>query len=55
MRKISKIFIIHYSKLTERKTHLLTEAEKWFKGIPYEFMEIWDQEELTDQDIQKEK
>lgn len=53
MRKISKIFIIHYSKLTERKTHLLTEAEKWFKGIPYEFMEIWDQEELTDQDIQK--
>jgi GR25 family glycosyltransferase involved in LPS biosynthesis len=53
MKKIDKIFILHYSKLKERKSHLLEEAEKWFTGIPYEFMELWDQEELTDQDIEK--
>ena len=45
---ISKIFIVHYTKLEERKKHMIVEMEKWFQNIPYEFMEKFDQEDVTD-------
>ena len=51
MSSLSKIFIIHYSKLNERKKHMLTELEKWFPHIDCEFVEEYDQEDLTSEVI----
>lgn len=53
MRKINKIFVLHYSKLVDRKAHMLEEAKKWFGDTPYEFMELWDQEELNEENIKE--
>ncbi len=53
MKKINKIFILHYSKLIDRKAHMLEEAEKWFGDTPYEFIESWDQEELNEENIKE--
>jgi GR25 family glycosyltransferase involved in LPS biosynthesis len=51
MSSLSKIFIIHYSKLNERKKHMLTELEKWFPHIDCEFVEEYDQEDLSSEVI----
>lgn len=53
LKKINKIFIIHYSKLIDRKEHMVMEAEKWFGDTPYEFLELWDQEELNEENIKE--
>lgn len=42
--KINKIYIIHYTKLTERKEHILSVLEN--VNIPYEFIEVYDKENL---------
>jgi len=41
---IDKIYIIHYTKLTERKERILSSLEK--QGVPYEFITEYDQEDL---------
>lgn len=44
-----KTFVIHYSKLAERKNHIINHFEK--QGIvDYEFVEKYDQEELENTD-----
>jgi len=44
-----KIFILHYSKLTERKINILKQFEK--NNITnYEFVELYDKDSLTDSD-----
>ena len=53
MKKINKIFILHYSKLVDRKAHMLEEAQKWFSDTPYEFIESWDQEQLNEENIKE--
>jgi hypothetical protein len=53
MSKLSKIFIIHYTKLTERKEHMLDQLQKWFPDVDYEFVEEFDQEDLTPEIIQE--
>ena len=53
MSVLSKIFIIHYSKLDERKEHMLIELQKWFPNIEYEFVEEYDQEDLTPELIEE--
>jgi GR25 family glycosyltransferase involved in LPS biosynthesis len=45
-----KVFVPHYSKLTQRKTHMLNQFKK--HGInDYEFIQDFDKENLTDTDI----
>ena len=40
-----KVFVVHYSKLTERKQHMLNQFEQ--QGIKdYEFVEKFNKEEL---------
>jgi GR25 family glycosyltransferase involved in LPS biosynthesis len=47
-----KLYITHYTPLVERKQHLLKQLA--FAGITdYEFIEIYDREQLTHQDITK--
>ena len=49
---ISKIYIIHYTKLTDRKQHMLSEIQKWGLDIvPVYFEERLDQETMTDFDV----
>jgi len=49
---ISKIYIIHYTKLKERKEHMLSEIEKWnLNRVPIHFEERHDQEVMSDFDI----
>lgn len=49
---ISKIYIIHYTKLTDRKKHMLSEISKWgLDVLPVYFEERMDQEELTEFDV----
>ena len=51
---LSKIFVIHYTKLKERKQHMLSEIEKWgLDCIPIHFQEESDQESMTDFDISR--
>jgi len=51
---ISKIYIIHYTKLNERKEHMLSEIQKWnLDKISIEFEEQYDQEEMSDYDVFK--
>ena len=51
MNDIDKICIIHYTKLEARKAHMLQQMDKWFPEIEYEFVEDFDQEELSDEII----
>jgi GR25 family glycosyltransferase involved in LPS biosynthesis len=44
-----KIFIVHYSKLIDRKKHLLNQFEKQ-NIVDYEFIEKYDKEDLQDSD-----
>jgi GR25 family glycosyltransferase involved in LPS biosynthesis len=45
-----KIFVLHYSKLTERKASILKQFEQ--QGITdYEFIETYDKDSLTEQEI----
>jgi GR25 family glycosyltransferase involved in LPS biosynthesis len=49
---LSKIYIIHYTKLEDRKKHMLSEIEKWsLDKIPVHFEERHDQESMTQFDI----
>tara|TARA_Y100001963_G_C6777575_1_gene448116 strand:+ start:715 stop:1452 length:738 start_codon:yes stop_codon:yes gene_type:complete len=49
---ISAIHIIHYTKLSERKKHMLSEIKKWnLDNVPIEFEEQYDQEVISDYDI----
>ena len=49
---ISKIYVIHYTKLADRKSHMLSEINKWgLDCVPVHFEERMDQEEMTDFDI----
>ena len=47
MSDINKIYIIHYSKLQGRKTHMQEQMETWFPKAQYEFIEDFDQEQLS--------
>ena len=51
MSDINKIYIIHYSKLQGRKTHMQQQMETWFPEAQYEFIEDFDQEQLSDEVI----
>ena len=49
---LSKIYIIHYTKLEDRKKHMLSEIEKWsMDRIPVHFEERHDQEVMSQFDI----
>ncbi len=48
MKDISKIYIIHYTKLKQRKSHMLKEMQTWFADVEHEFVEDFDQEQLSD-------
>ena len=46
------IFIIHYTKLADRKSHMLREIEKWkLDEFPVDFEERFDQESMTDAEV----
>ena len=51
MKSINKIYIIHYTKLESRKTHMLEQLKSWFPDVDYEFVEEYDKENLTDEYI----
>jgi GR25 family glycosyltransferase involved in LPS biosynthesis len=53
MHSLRKIFIIHYTKLKERKAHMLEELHRWFPEVNYEFVEDFDQEDLTPKIIEE--
>jgi len=48
---VSKIFIIHYTKLISRRIHMEDQLSKWFPNTPVEFMEPFDQEVVSPQNI----
>ena len=49
---LSKIYIIHYTKLIERKDHMLSEINKWnLSKYKIHFEEAMDQEIMTDFDL----
>ena len=48
---LSKIYVIHYTKLTERRKHILSELQKWDICVPYEIFEPYDQEDISQLDI----
>ena len=48
MKNIDKIAVIHYTKLKDRKSHMLKELKEWLPNIEYEFVEDFDQEVLTE-------
>ncbi len=51
-QQISKIYVIHYTKLTDRKEHMLSEIEQWdLSRIPIHFEERHDQEVMSDFDV----
>ena len=50
-QQISKIYIIHYTKLVDRKEHMLSEIKRWnLNRIPFHFEERYDQEVITEFD-----
>jgi len=53
MKDINKIYIIHYTKLEERKSHMQREMQTWFTDAEHEFVEDFDQEQLSDDIINK--
>lgn len=48
---LSKIYVIHYTKLAERRTHIESELDKWNVKVPWEVFEPYDQEDITQLDI----
>ena len=49
---LSKIYIIHYTKLEGRKSHMLSEIDRWsLDRVPVHFEERHDQELMTQFDI----
>jgi len=44
-----KIYVLHYTKLEERKPHMIDELQKQ-KLTKYEFIEVYDKEDLTEAD-----
>ncbi len=48
---VDKIFIIHYTKLTDRRAHMEAQMEQWFPNTPVEFVEAFDQEVVGQLDI----
>jgi len=49
---LSKIYVIHYSKLTGRKNHMTSEMQKWgLYKIPIHFEEMMDQEDMSSFDV----
>ncbi len=48
MKNLDKVSVIHYTKLKDRKAHMLKELKQWFSGIDYQFIEDFDQENLTE-------
>ena len=48
MKNIDKVAVIHYTKLKNRKAHMLKELEEWLPNIEHEFVEDFDQEVLTE-------
>ena len=48
---VDKIFIIHYTKLTDRRVHMEAQMEQWFPNTPVEFVEAFDQEAVGQLDI----
>lgn len=44
-----KIFVLHYSKLTERKIHILEQFTK-HNITDYEFIELYDKDSITDEE-----
>ena len=53
MDTVAKIYIIHYTKLTDRKVHMVKELNQWFPNVDYEFIEDFDQEDLTPEIIEE--
>ena len=53
MKLISKVYIIHYTKLSERKAHMLEQIKQWLPNVEHKFVEDFDQEDLTDKIIHK--
>lgn len=51
MPNIDKVYIIHYTKLLDRKNHMIQQMNHWFPEIEYEFIEDFDKEDLTNQII----
>jgi GR25 family glycosyltransferase involved in LPS biosynthesis len=51
MPSIDKVYIIHYTKLTERKKHMIQQMNHWFANVEYEFIEDFDQEDLNEKII----
>jgi GR25 family glycosyltransferase involved in LPS biosynthesis len=45
-----KVFVMHYTKLTNRKKHILCQFHK-YNITNYEFIEVFDQEVLTEAEI----
>ena len=45
-----KIFVLHYSKLTERKNYILEQFKK-YNITNFEFIEKYDKDEITDSEI----
>lgn len=51
MNCVDKIFIIHYTQLSARRAHMVSEMEKWFPETPVEFVEVYDQEAISPLDV----
>mgnify|MGYP001223313137 FL=1 len=49
---LSKIYVIHYTKLEDRKKHMLSQISKWkLDSLPIHFEERFDQEVMSEFDI----
>jgi GR25 family glycosyltransferase involved in LPS biosynthesis len=48
---LSKIYVIHYTKLIERRKHIVSEFDKWSIEVPWEIFEPHDQEDISQLDI----
>ena len=49
---ISKIFVVHYTKLLERKKHMISQVQEWnLDRVDVEFEEEYDQERMDEFDI----
>ena len=48
---LSKIYVIHYTTLIERRKHIVSEFDKWSIEVPWEIFEPHDQEDISQLDI----
>jgi GR25 family glycosyltransferase involved in LPS biosynthesis len=48
---IDKVYIIHYTKLIDRKKHMIQQMNHWFPNVEHEFIEDFDQEDLNEKII----